>query len=593
MSSPKFTELRDDEVDDEESPDGVRRAADAPDTDAATGALSSSASGASCWASSVCCGSRLGALAVAAIAIATVALVIALLVGSLSGHSPSPPERATRRVVHVSDLHLDNFYDSRLPVQHCHCHTRPAFADPAGLCTAARRTVGASGASGSYGCDAPEAMVRTAITMTVRAAAAAQSTSILVSGDLTRHWTIEADDPSAMVRSAFHDVTAFFQEALTNEGASKETPVIVAWGNDDFSKNYLFNTSVPCAGQTLMQQTAKMLEVNLPALHPDEASRMQCAGFYRYDMPVAANKDNGSGEIRVLVLNTVMYSVKLSRWFPNPPDDPMGQFTWLRQELQSCREDPTCRGVWVLGHIAPGREICAGNSMWLEQYVETYVAILRADALAAGGGACKAQFFGHEHVNSVRLISADKSDAGIPPIFIQAAVSTIYENRPSFRVVDFNLMDATLVDFTVWSSRAVDDDIRAEDTAKLEASWAESFSASEEFGLSDLSTPAVLAMIEKFSVDPTTGEESDALRRFLDRAWDRGEGTSMPPPGSPCVRVPDFCYLKYSLERDITKCLSQRRGDEEEIEEPDRAEEGAVKGGMGGGEDGAFLTFGR
>ena len=177
------------------------------------------------------------------------------------------------------------------------------------------------------------------------------------------------------------------------------TPVVVAWGNDDFSKNYFFNASVPCAEQLLMRQTGKLVQA-IYRPHPAEASRMQCGGFYKYDVHLSS--EEGS-HIRILVLNTVMYSVKLNQWFPNPPEDPMGQFAWLRTELQSCRGDGKCRGVWVLGHIAPGREICVGNSMWLEQYVETYVSILREDNRADGGGALRAQLFGHEHINSIRL----------------------------------------------------------------------------------------------------------------------------------------------------------------------------------------------
>ena len=514
-----------------------------------------------CCASATCCGSRLGALAAAAAALATVGCVVAVvLLAVRGGPDPNPSVVGFSQIVHVSDFHLDSFYDPRLPIQHCHCHARPASVDPSGTCTGASGSAPRrSGASGSYACDAPEAMVRAAVTMTARAAATA--VGILVSGDLTRHWTAEAADASAMVRSAFADVTSFFRKELHDAGAST-TPNFVAWGNDDFSKNYLFNTSLPCDEQSLMQQTAKMVQTNLPTLRTAEASRMQCAGFYRYDM--------GSGGIRVLVLNTVMYSVKRSRWFPNAADDPMGQFRWLREELKSCRDEKKCTGVWILAHIAPGRESCVGNSMWLEHYVEQYVSILRADARAAGGGALKAQFFGHEHVNSMRLISADKRDAGIPPIFIQAAVSTIYENRPSLRVVDFDAKDGTLMDFTVWTSRAVDDNIDAGDTAKLEASWSESFSARKEFALDDLSAPAVLAMMETFTVDPTTGEESEALRLFLDRAWDRGEGISMPPPGSPCVRVPEFCNLKYTLEKEIVACLNRRRRQQGEVD----AEEG-------------------
>ena len=188
------------------------------------------------------------------------------------------------------------------------------------------------------------------------------------------------------------------------------------------------------------------------------------------------------------------------------------------------------------------------------------MSILREDNRADGGGALRAQLFGHEHINSIRLISADPKDAGIPPIFIQAAVSTIYDNRPSFRVFDFDPEDGTPVDFTVFTSSQVDDNIDANDATKLEESWRESFSGRKEFGLVNLSAPAVLDMIQTFSVDRATGVESDTLRHFLDRAWDRAKGVSVPPPGSPCTRVPNFCFLKYTLEKEISACTSRGLG---------------------------------
>ena len=64
-----------------------------------------------------------------------------------------------------------------------------------------------------------------------------------------------------------------------------------------------------------MRQTGKLVQENLPALHPAEASRMQCGGFAKYDVHLSS--EEGS-HIRILVLNTVMYSVKLNQWFPNP-----------------------------------------------------------------------------------------------------------------------------------------------------------------------------------------------------------------------------------------------------------------------------------
>lgn len=441
-------------------------------------------------------------------------------------------------IVHISDFHFDKFYDSRIPFRPCRCHVRQS-SEFLGACS--QPDTGdpiRSGLSGNYGCDSSKALVHSAIKVTSKLSAVS---AILISGDLTRHWTSEHPKPSELILDAFESLTTLYHTELNKR--SSKTPVVVAWGNEDFTTNYLYNLSADCESQALMKKTASMVRRNLPQLIEKELSTMKCRGYYRYVL---------EGGIRVVVLNTVVYSVYMGRWFDEAPDDPMGQFAWLRDELQGCRDAPTeCSSVWILGHIAPGREVCSGAALWQEKYVKTYVSILREDAKA--GGALKAQFFGHEHVNSMRLVSASPDDLAIPPIIIQAAVSTIYDNRPSFRTYE-TTNSGEVNDFTVWVSTAVDEDISSNDSARLESSWRKSFSARDTFGLKSLNSMSVLTLMNSFSI---LGSErkSGSLQSFLDSMWNRGDNITMPPVDSPCDEVPEFCHLKYVLETDIQKCL--------------------------------------
>ena len=493
-----------------------------------------------------CCGSQCAALAtlVAVLGLATIAASVVIMElqrdDTAGANAHGVPAEDVRRILHVTDFHLDSAYDDAFPQRTCRCHAKANPAEPQCAASAASPSAVISPA-GSYGCDSPPSLVRS----TIRAAAAALTTDTyavaVVTGDFTRHGTDDFADPSRVIVDAMGNVTSWMRQSLPDA-----VPVVAAFGNDDFRRNYYFNLSRGC-DQPLLRDAAPHLVKLLPDLSSAAASTLRCGGYYRYDVK------QGQQYIRVLSLNTILYSLK---HFPVPADgsdaalDPAGQFAWLEAELSSCAaKTEACLGVWLVGHIPPGREFCGGLSAWAEPYAERYVAILRAHS-----GVVAAQMFGHEHVNSIRMISADPADHGIPPIIIGAAVSPIYANRPSFRVTDFDKRNGKLVDFHVWTSRVIDD--APSSTTGVDNTFSPSFSASSEFGLANLQSPAVADMLNAF-LDGGGDLSVPAFKRYVERSWDRGASTSLPPPQSPCSAHPNVCHLMYALERDIVRCRQQ------------------------------------
>ena len=471
------------------------------------------------------------------------------------------------QVIHMSDFHLDSYYDPRLSIKECRCHWKPLTSSQ--HCTPATST-SKSGDYGSFGCDSPPSLIQSALAAAAAIAPETDSTRllpVLVTGDYTRHATHDYQNPSKIVYDAIHNVSVWMKQA----GFSS---VVSTWGNDDFSKNYYLNTSQTCKQQTslkttipspsnLLKITAETLSMNL---HAHEKSNvfsshsMECYGYYAYDVFPG---------IRVLSLNTIVYSVKHT-----PKDltnvDPMDQFKWLRSELNKCVSDVDCHAIWIIGHIPPGREWCQGVPSWDNVYVEQYVSILSDYSNSDTHGTSsksiiKGQLFGHEHINSVRLIDRNPN---IPPIVIAAAVSPVYGNRPSFRTIDYirdRINHGTIVNVHVHGKTLNGDGGGGGGGGGgmgSDMSWKPRFSMISEFNLVDkkgtpvLSTESIGHLFDTFAYNEDTKTMNPPFQTFVTRSWDRD--SKLPPDTSPCITHPNVCHLQYALDKDIDECIKKK-----------------------------------
>ena len=310
----------------------------------------------------------------------TFVVIICLLLGLstivLAGiiFAISANKQHSGQVIHMSDFHLDAYYNSRISIK-CRCHWKPEST-----CNAINST-SSSGKFGSFGCDSPSELIQSALKAAVEVSKGNKDLlPIIVSGDYTRHATHDYSNPSRLVLEAFVNVSKWMK-------AYGFKTIIPVYGNDDFAKNYYFNVSKDCKDQTLLASTSKEIIKLLPNYFHDDTtdsadSTMSCYGYYHY------NIENG---IRVFSLNTILYSVKHHPEYTlNEIDDPGKQFQWMEQQLQKCSKDFSCRAVWILGHIPPGREHCMGTASWKDRYVSKYIEILEKWSPLL----IKAQFFG-------------------------------------------------------------------------------------------------------------------------------------------------------------------------------------------------------
>jgi sphingomyelin phosphodiesterase len=93
--------------------------------------------------------------------------------------------------------------------------------------------------------------------------------------------------------------------------------------------------------------------------------------------------------LRLIVLNTQL-CFRLNLWNVIDPVDPSDQLKWLTEQLAEAEQ--LDQQVHLLGHIAPDQRAC--TSVWLHNFVRI---------LGRFEHTIKAQFYGHNHLDEVRL----------------------------------------------------------------------------------------------------------------------------------------------------------------------------------------------
>merc|ERR1712232_400959 len=136
-----------------------------------------------------------------------------------------------------------------------------------------------------------------------------------------------------------------------------------------------------------------------------------------------------------------IYSVWHTPASSHLPEDPFEQMAWLRQRLEAASAEG--RSVWIVGHIPPGMETYGYTELWHQQYVKAYLNLVEDPKL---GGCIAAQLFGHVHAEEIRVLPRAPPGAG--PVLLMGAISPIFHNNPSFRLVEYDASTGRMLDYT-------------------------------------------------------------------------------------------------------------------------------------------------
>jgi len=388
------------------------------------------------------------------------------------------PEPERRFLVWLSDVHMDPFYGVAGQYNN----------NSAAVCSRLKELSKEEADAHPYGvlpCDPPHLLWRSAL-QAARAVPGGAELAIFT-GDFVRHKPSAFPDPWNNTTHAIRLVSDSMAE--TFGGLAPERFVVGALGNDDSTANY--HLAIEPEGKTSpwLSHVASILRGggSMPA---ERSERFGAGGFFEAQLGDAE-------QVRILSLNTLIYSTKHKPADPKPKD-PFGQFAWLRERLADAARSKV--GVWIVGHIPPGLETFGYTPLWRKPYVESYLAIIQNPTL---GAVIRAQLFGHVHADEFRVLPEAPPTAG--PMLLTGAVSPVFESNPSFRLLEYDRVTGNLLNVKVFWA-----DLTANLTAGQGLAW--------KFGYDFLGAyPSLSAAIQKDG--GLTNQAFMSLRSDLRSSW--------------------------------------------------------------------------
>ncbi|NXW76031.1 ASM3B phosphodiesterase, partial [Hirundo rustica] len=383
-------------------------------------------------------------------------LLLCLLAVALPG-----ADGASGRFWHLTDLHWDPGYE--------------AAAAAGRPCPSGGERTGPAGPWGSYLCDSPWSLLRSA----ARAMRDRLATPdfVLWTGDDTPHVPNEQLGEEKVLH-IIANLTSLIKETFPG------TKVYAAMGNHDFHPKNQF----PGKEHRIYNQTAELWR---PWLSDASLPLFRAGAFYSEKLPGPGSRG------RMVVLNTNLYYDQNDETAGE--EDPGGQFQWLEETLtKASRADEM---VYIVGHVPPGFfEKKRGKPWFRRGFNERYLAIVQRHHRVIA-----AQFFGHHHTDSFRMFYSD-TGAPISVMFLAPGVTpwkttlpgvSNGANNPAIRVIDYDQDTLQVLDVVTYYLNLT----RANMMSSLPV-WEEEYRLTEAFQVPDGSASSMQTVLERIWRDP-------------------------------------------------------------------------------------------
>ena len=303
-----------------------------------------------------------------------------------------------------------------------------------------------------------------------------------------RHAAADMPDPANTSQAIVANITSMISDAFPNVSMHTHS-IAETLGNNDVLPDYYLP----------VEPDSPALD-RLPAawqdtLYPDEVATVLLGGYFSRELMPG---------LLLLSINTIVYSLN------HEPDtrtvlDPFDQFAWMRDTLTGARASG--QAAYIIGHIPPVVDSYSRKDAWQALYSEQYFAVVRnfSDVVVA-------QLFGHLHADQFRCMHINDS----APILLMPAVTPIYGNNPSFRIVEYD--DATFRP-TDMCTYVLDDST---------SEWRFEYCTRQRFGLNDLSNSALLSIAVQMAANATlladvlavyNSEAPNAIPTFTAHNW--------------------------------------------------------------------------
>jgi len=467
------------------------------------------------------------------------AMGTAVMSAQAQGAESKAPDAAAVRVLLVSDIHFEPFWDpakvARLkaaPVSQWKAILeKPDAADREGKFAELQQTCHARGE------DTSEALLDSSVTAIH--AQAADVKFVMVSGDLMAHAfnckyatlfpkTLPGEY-RAFAEKTLNYVTSRLREALPG------VPVYAALGNNDSDCG---DYQLDANGRFLKAEANEFTRGFSPADRPAAEQTFAAGGYYSVKLPTPMER------ARLLVLDDVFFSKKYATCGGNTDAaESETQIAWLEKELVDARK--IHEKVWVMAHIPPGVDpystaakgpaLCAGKPATMFLSSEAL-----PEALAKYGDVIRLAVFAHTHMDEVRWLAPAGENAGQGvAVKMVPSISPINGNLPAFTVATIDAQTAVVKDYRV---------IAASNKTGADATWAEEYDFAEAYKEPEFSAATVKDLIGQLESDRAA--QTDASQNYI-RSYDVGQPVRELGPLWPAY----VCALKNDTGAAFTKCL--------------------------------------
>lgn len=312
-------------------------------------------------------------------------------------------------VLHLSDLHLDTLSDPNTYGPDTFCRSQDNLPDKIrdwsdfqgprrhSLLSKSNRKRNVNNNNnnnnpfGQYLCDSTPALLSGVLGIAFQQP---QYDFVVVTGDWAAHQQVN----SSTMHYMFDHAVSLVAQAANN------VPVVPVIGNEDFFPDY----NVRCDDFQLGRHWDSLSNAGFVTSHSQESD---------FKSMGALVVDNTALSLRIISLNTILWSQRNPHFDDDRDSDPCHQFSWLSDRLDDASQSGL--RVWLVGHIPPS------FNLWRDSYEAAFLNIV-----AKHRHNIDVSLWGHTHSNDFVLSKA------IPEFFglIQGSVTPNPVN-PSFRVL--------------------------------------------------------------------------------------------------------------------------------------------------------------
>ncbi|XP_055336532.1 sphingomyelin phosphodiesterase-like [Paramacrobiotus metropolitanus] len=422
--------------------------------------------------------------------------------------SPPSPGAKTLRVLQLSDLHFDMYYQEG---------TNAECEDP--LCCRKEGGKPVGPPAGRWGdprnCDSPIRLIENMLTWISKNE---KIDYILWTGDLPAHdiWNQTKQMQLIILKLTTKYLRSFFPN----------TPVFPALGNhesspvDSFPPRFINDSN---SIKWLYDALATTWNQWLP---PDAISTVSGGGYYRVK-PFPG--------LRIISLNTNACNT-MNWWLLLNMTDPDNELQWLINELQEAENAGD--KVHLIGHIPPGSGDCM--KMWSYNF---YRIIERYESTIA------AQFYGHEHSDSMHIYYDPADESHVTGLgYLGPSVTPYVGFNPSYRIytIDGNYANSSWI---VLDHETYIVNLTEANLPNGTPKWVKEYSAKEAYGLNQLLPGDWNDLMDEFLVDDAK------FQKFWQYYW-KSQDTSVAKGCNDACRK----YLLCRIRTRNKNCIKVKEG---------------------------------